>query len=113
MRLGPSRDRECPASSHGCRVTEKSWLGNTLGNTLEADSQGALYYPLALLQTRSKVAPERSVGFCRHDGRLPSPSSAQVARPTGWAELREMDDILAKHRIDLPAIAGRLASKKP
>jgi hypothetical protein len=24
-----------------------------------------------------------------------------------------MDDILAKHRIDLPAIAGRLAAKKP
>lgn len=32
---------------------------------------------------------------------------------TQRAELREMDDILAKHRIDLPAIAGRLAAKKP
>ncbi len=31
---------------------------------------------------------------------------------THRAELREMDDILAKHRVDLPAIAARLAARK-
>lgn len=50
----------------------------------------------ALLQTRRKIA----LAFKR--------TRSEAHR----AELREMDDLLAKHRIDLPAIAGRLAERK-
>jgi len=49
-----------------------------------------------LLQARRKIA----LAFKR------------TGSETHLAELKEMDDILAKYRIDLPAIAGRLASKK-
>jgi hypothetical protein len=49
-----------------------------------------------LLQTRRKIA----LAFKR------------TGSETHRAELREMDNILAKHRIDLPAIAGRLAARK-